>query len=644
MVIPTNKNLYIPALFWAIPAICLLFLPVTMLVASAPGYLTLLFKTAATGIGLAVILTTLYRYTSSFGLSVFLALALMTIVGFLPGSWLIFLLTAIICAALELRKGSVHAFRNQGGLMISIIGAILLVFIPYFGLNYSQPFNTIELARQTLHSDTLYHVAIASMIKNYHIISHGMHGLGDLEYHFGSHLLLAALSNITKMSGFDSYGYLFVFLLVPLLCVSVIAVSEEFFPSANLAEFRNKLLMFLLVFLGTGILLPLSVPDIFALWPSFFQSESYTVSLILMLCLMSLLHKQVAPGLSSGIPLIILGPVITGVLLYCTAAKISTGFFSVGLIGAWALLSGEQVFSRLFIGRWLVWLVSAAGFLFLFARINPTMSDSHLEVFGFVRNYVSLPAPLWIKIPFFILVHFFFPLFALLICWQRYRSDNLKGLPGWWILGLIGSLILGAGVIMLLSIQGGSGAYFSNISMFVALPVILSIPKLYAKTVKRHRKILKPLVIASLIIHGVPAIVYGASKFVVEMKANAEQTTLTPYIHQLIRIADTDKESNSLVYIPRTEPYWEKMYSQPLDKNACRLLGFTIPALSEHPGLYSWPTTDCSSFLCGERFHSEGLCEESSLIYSRRELIREAQELGFSRVYLVTANEVEILE
>ena len=482
------------------------------------------------------------------------------------------------------------------------------------------------------------------MIKNYHAISHGLHGLGDLEYHFGSHLLMAAMGNIARTSIIDSYDYLFVFLVVPLLSVSVIAVSEEFYPSQDVSDFLKKLYMYLLVFLGTGVMLPLSVPEIFALWPSFFQSESYTVSLILLLCLISLLTKDVECGLGVTGRLIFLSGILVVIVLYTTAAKISTGFVALGLIDAWALLSRERLFSPLWTGRWIILIVSAAGFLLLFSQINPTMSDANLDVFEFVRDYVSLPAPVWLKLPFFIVVHFFFPLLALLVCWQKYRQHAMAEIPGWWILGLAGSLVLGAGVILLLFVQGGSGYYFSNISMFVALPLVLSIPQLYEEAIKKHWTIIKPLAIATLVIHGAPAIGYGIYKYVSEMGTTPERNTYVPYLDSLRQIAETDPGSPALVHIPRSEKYWEKMYSMPLDLNACRALTYTIPAISEHPALYSWPTEECYSYLCGERFHSNGLCEASDHIYSRRELIEEAHNLGYNRVYLVTANDIEILE
>jgi len=637
-------NPFLISLFWTPPALNLIFLVLTPLLGVESGYISLLFRSSILNVALAAVLSLMYARTGSFGLSLITSIILFLVLGFLPGAmfapYLIIAITLLIC-------------RDQAGALLQrqhlvffgySLVAIAVVFLPYFGLNFAQPFNEFELMGNTLHSDTLYHLAIAAMIKNFMVVSHGLHGLGDLEYHFGSHVLLASFGNLANTSIFDAYSYLYVFVVVPLLGVSVIAIAEELEPSADLMDWKKRLLIYVLILLGSGVLLPVGLLNSFALWPSFFSSESYSVSLLFLLALLSVLLTLRSTSEVSILRLSVSGAAMVILVLFATASKISTGFICLGLIGSWALLSGERVLSWAWNYRWVLLLVASILFLLLFGMINPSMADASVDPLQFIATYVTVPLPLFLKVPFFLVIHFLFPLAGLLVCWRYHRAAGFGVIPAWLLLGLVGSLLLGMGVGLLLSVQGGSGFYFTNLSMFVALPLLLLIPGLFRDVIDRHHKIVKPLVVILLFVHGTPAIGYGLYNYATGMSADPETTVFSAYIEKLRMVREMDTDGLSLVYIQRDERYWEKMHQTPPDYNACRALTYTIPAISEMPAMYSWPNRACYEFLCGNRFHSNGLCEASEQIYSRRELLEEAHDLGFLRVFRITDESIDTIE
>ena len=80
-----------------------------------------------------------------------------------------------------------------------------------------------------VHKDTLYHASTAAMIKNYGVVSTGLHGLSETPYHIYSHVLFACISLLSGNSVLDVYGVANWILFAPILifCVVIFCVILE---------------------------------------------------------------------------------------------------------------------------------------------------------------------------------------------------------------------------------------------------------------------------------------------------------------------------------------------------------------------------------------------------------------------------------
>lgn len=624
-----QKNIL--SLLWAIPLLTIFFFIATILRGPKTPHVFLILKTIAMCLSFSTVSSFLYRQTKVIGISIFLALATMVIAGIIPIAGPL-LYWAIVGYLL---KNEINFLRydftkeEKCKVKFSAI-ALALVQLPYFTLQFSQLNNEARLVNSQLHIDTLYHTAIAAMLKMNHVVSHGLHGLGPLEYHFGSHVFMAALSNIGFSSAFQSYNYFFVFLCIPLLGVAIISMAEELLPSQNDSDFYKKLLTYVFLFLCTGILLVGSFLYRFALWRSFFESESYTLSLILLMCLFSI-------SLNSKLDMIKRFLLVSAVVGFMSLTKVSTGFCGLSLIGSWALLTSEKWWTKKWWMQWSILLFCGLLFLVLFRLINPGMSDAIIEPFQFVRTYVDFHGPFWLTLTLFIILHFIFPVSSLLYYgFYRINKAITPFIPQWWALGIFLSFAIGLGSVLILYVTGGSGFYFSNVSMFMALPVLLCIPQAGKKLFLKHSKIYTIFFVLLSFVYGPRLLVSGVKNFLGKVRQPIPATELQVYVEKLHKIRDDASSLNALVYIPRTETaYWKSL--------DCRGTGYLIPAVSERPALYAWPSKDCYAFLCGPRFHSDGLCEKSQESYTDSELMNEAKRLGYSKVEIVTSKGIRSL-
>lgn len=619
-----RSNKYVEFLIWSLPVLVFLFLLITVAAGPATAHVFLMFKTFLLCFGFAAMTGYVYRQCHIVGLSVSLSIFAIILLGLIPRIGpLVYWGLISFFAWIELRRLNDILSKNEARLIGVVSLVLAIVMLTYFNLEYSQPNNEARLLRSELHIDMLYHAAIAAMIKTYLVVSHGLHGLGELEYHFGSHAFMAAASNLGFVSAFQAYNYFFVFLCVPLLGLMTIAVAEELLPSKTDSNFYKKITIYAFIILGTGVLSGGSLLYRFALWPSFFISESYVLSLILLLSLFSVC-------LAKNLSIKAQALAICGIIGLISITKVSTGFCALALVGSWALLSGEKLWSKSWWIRWGIIFLCALIFLIEFNLINPSMSDARIEPLQFVRAYVEFQGPFWLTITLFILLHFVFPITALAFYGLNFFFRKaVISIPAWWVLGTFLSLVIGLVAVLMLYVQGGSGYYFSNVSMFMALPILLCLPQACELMSPKYLKIFKLIAIILFVIYAPRALISGAKNFLSDIKQPLLNTTIAGYVEKLYTIRDDPTSINTLVYIPRTEVgYWDSM--------DCRGTGYLISAIAQRPALYAWPTTACYSFLCGPRFHSNGLCEKSRGSFTDEALIGEAKKLGFSRVDIVT--------
>jgi len=168
-----------------------------------------------------------------------------------------------------------------------------------------------------VHQDTLFHASIAAMIKNYGLVSTGLHGLVETPYHALSHTLFAGISLLSGVGVIEVYGVANWVFFAPILIFTIVICSAMLHKTNQLNMPLAWGITCLLLIASPRLLQPWGV------WDSFFVSESYLVSLGLFLVGFPLLFKR---RLSISDLLLVL--TLTALI---ANAKMSVGLLLVGL-------------------------------------------------------------------------------------------------------------------------------------------------------------------------------------------------------------------------------------------------------------------------------------------------------------------------
>lgn len=323
-----------------------------------------------------------------------------------------------------------------------------------------------------VHQDTLFHASIAAMLKNYNLISTGLNGLIETPYHAFSHILMAAISILSGCSVLEVYGVAPLVLFSPILIFSITALSAMFDQDQRLP---------LPIAWGVTALLLSILPWLFsawALWGSFFISESYLISLgIFVLGLALLFKRKLEPS--------------DLLLIFILAACISSAKASVGII-----YGGLWITRALFVSRG--YYVSAAAILALAGSawmalsavsessgsiyISPLHFISYSYMGDYPLNFIrelsdngnfhkNLILGTLLSIGSFWLFHFGASWF---IAARSIQTSGIRSLLRSPISAYsIAAIAAGSIIVILYHIPGGSAYYFSNVALFVSLPSLV---------------------------------------------------------------------------------------------------------------------------------------------------------------------------
>lgn len=159
--------------------------------------------------------------------------------------------------------------------------------VKFWGAGYLSPWFEYLFLLGEAKSDTLYHATIANMISQYKVPSIGVDGLLFQKYHFGSHLIFAAISRLTGLSMIVFYNLCIPIVFGGLLLIasldflkSVLKLKTNF--STDLIFPNLGIVLIVLSFVHIGFLSP-QTEEIYAIWSDQFISESFLVSIVLML-------------------------------------------------------------------------------------------------------------------------------------------------------------------------------------------------------------------------------------------------------------------------------------------------------------------------------------------------------------------------
>ncbi|MCW5206913.1 hypothetical protein VU08_08330, partial [Desulfobulbus sp. F5] len=280
--------------------------------------LTLIRSTQITAgcLGLLLLFYMLSRQTGSFLWGITLTCGIAWLVVFSRQPWLTFTLRGLAAGALLYALRFLRVARRDLPLLF------LMAIAASAAISGMEAYTSFDMLPRLhfgeVHQDTLYHASIAAMIKNYGVVSTGLHGLVETPYHTLSHVLMACISLLLGASVIEVYGVANPVLFAPLLIFSVTACCAMLDRSQRLS---------LPVAWGAVVLLLAVMPVLFGWWMvlqrPFFISESYVLSLGLFTLGLPLLHKRHLLW-SDLLLTFLLSAMISN-------AKASTGLFFVGL-------------------------------------------------------------------------------------------------------------------------------------------------------------------------------------------------------------------------------------------------------------------------------------------------------------------------
>jgi len=600
----------------------------------------------------------------NYGLALLFSLISIIILGIFHSFWvftaiLVFLLVIFLYEFRSIRC-SVKFYTCLNIFGILIISIILaLIAISGMARGYGDLWIDYRILNAALHIDTLFHVACANMINNYHAISTGLHGLPFMSYHVFSHFLYGNVSNILDVCTYQIYGYTTFIVFIPLLFLSCLSFAEELVPSKK--SFSLYISFVLLASIFIGFLGRDTFVRYGLLWDSYFISESYLISLIMLCAFLSYLLSAInKPSFFLSLLFLIL----------LSASKISVGFMGLIVLIIYELfwggdlknLSGTKKPIQVLITTLKKKICSksplkVAIYIFSFACAYAAFSLTRVQSsaqFSFDFLYIashyldpSVTGQLGElgSLVVFSFTHYFFVWLSLLLVtmyylFNRTAFDNLRKMFLFLII-----VTLSGFIPLSLPISGGGGFYFSNISMFFAIPIIISCKNYISKEAFRSNLRGIAVVTTVIVLFGMyGGLNYGRSYLMKEIHVLEKQkdqitgsSSMTPYIRQLKAIGENDSLEKFLVYIPKQETnFWS-------DSDSTRR-AFVIPAISGRPALFGLPLCYAGAEGRGYGSYNTALFDEARLNkISHERLCEETRRLGFEGYIMVSSPSYEIV-
>jgi len=485
--------------------------------------------------------------------------------------WLVPMFYVLTLFALLYALRFLRVSRQDFGLLF-FMAVIAVVTI----LGVTEPYTSFDMLSRLhagdVNKDTLFHASIAAMIKNYGIASTGLQGLVETPYHTFSHVLMAGLSLISGLGVIEVYGVASWVFFAPILIFSITTLCAMLD--------RSRQLPLPLAWGLTAVLLVL-MPFFFgswAVWNSFFVSESYLVSLgLFVLGLAVLFKRQLSP---SDLLLVLL-----------LSALISNSKASVGLI-----FSGLWLTRLIFVRGSGVWREFAALMLATLALgwvvFNSAKASSgtisfgplHLiETYTFLGNRLGIVASAiragtdvsiltvllaFVAVSSFFVLHFV-PSWAV-IGMTFYRGS----MPGVFRTPLsvysLAAVVAGVLIVSAFAMPGGSAIYFSNVAFFVSLPGLVAMLATGMERLGGNQRWMLIFGVFLVSLLGFKSF-YQASAFNHRHSAHKENDL----INALSRLRNT----SALQTVLRPSP--DALASNPVKD--CTAQPFVFPAVSERP-------------------------------------------------------------
>ncbi|MCA1529354.1 MULTISPECIES: hypothetical protein [Bradyrhizobium] len=330
----TSSPIYFSAIFgWTMSAVSAVICAVVRMPLGGPDWFVFVkaFLLAAAIISCATLLTVRFVEQRRSGYAPVLLFTLAVI--FLPClAWLIGAATDIVAyplllglVAIGVRQVVAARELPSSHFMLALIGGCASG-IGYFFVVNSKGYATVLTPEQavigTQHLDTFFHAAIANMLLKYGALSFGLDGLTPIKYHVLSHIWLGCFGIWLRVPTLDAYYIGTQIVAIPVLFFNL-ALAVHLLRPTKAESFDGA-------FVTLVPLLLLVTADLWG-WTSYLVSESYCLSITLLLLAFPLLAEiaeddfRLRPGLQ------IAALVITGILIQLS--KVSVGVIFWGATG-----------------------------------------------------------------------------------------------------------------------------------------------------------------------------------------------------------------------------------------------------------------------------------------------------------------------
>ncbi len=370
-------------------------------------------------------------------------------------------------------------------------------------------------------SDTFYLAGLGEAIKNYGYPALLSKGLALHKYHCLSNAFLAGISRACKVPCLITYNLLYPVVFLPLftfLFFQAIGVVREYLNKSKSIVISDVVLS---LFVIAGFL-PLRYSNAISIvWFDIFLSESYCVSLILLLMYILIINKVKTLKNTKFIIVYLLTPLF---IIAITGAKISSGIIFF-IAFSWYFIREEGIKISTLLVLFLEFCVVLFS-LYLFTRNEEKKTDQMFFWFHFIKTCVA--SEYIISHVFFV----FFPALSLFILTKGKQPfcDFIKTknsiMTEIAIITTFCSMLPG----VFFEIAGGSALYFVFPAMFISLFFLLC-SSVVSVSFSNCRKELK-IIICMLYI-----VVYGESFINESFKYGSGQMSISPnYIIEQCKI------------------------------------------------------------------------------------------------------------
>lgn len=312
--------------------------------------------------------------------------------------------------------------------------------------------------------DTLYLSGLSEAIKNYGYPALLTDRLAFHKYHYFSNILFAVISKIIGIPCLITYNYLYPIVFLPLfvyLFFQAVCAVRQYLNKNNSISVSDVVLS---VFVIVGFLPLRHLHALHIVWYTTFLSESFGISLVLMLLYIVVIDRIKKIKNSEIFIYFLITPIF---LFFITATKISVGVIFY-ILFAWIFFRthGFKLSTIIYLAIGFAFLLFS---LSLFIRENQKINERTFTWFHYIKSYVS--PEYWVSHLFFIL----FPSFLLLILSKGTQSfgDFFKTkeaiLTEAVLITTFCSILPG----IFFEIEGGSAQYFFLPALFITLIILL---------------------------------------------------------------------------------------------------------------------------------------------------------------------------